>query len=108
MSEAFSISIEFTFDPVTMLFSGRLPSGATFSFSPANVTGKLGANLDLLKNFMLREKEGLAPMPHVSHAQALDPEIQAFLDKGGVIQQVGVVKTPPKRATPITLEELGL
>jgi hypothetical protein len=107
-----TLVITFSFDPATNLYSAVLENGARFSVAPNNVSGKLGANLDLLRQFTLREKNGEPPHPHVAAKKAdfgasRDAKLIEEAIAAGRLQKVGVITTP-KRETPVTLEELGL
>lgn len=107
------LTITFSFDPVTMLFSATLENGARFAFAPANVTGKLGANLALLRDYTLIEKSGSAPRPK-GHDAARPRDFGAARDAAlveeaimaGRLQRVGVIKAP--KVGHVSLEDLGL
>ena len=109
-AQAPSLRVEFTFNPASGLFTAALANGTRFSVAPINVSGKLGSNLDLLRQFTMRDRAGEAPAPHVCA-----PEFGAERDRRlvetaiaeGKLQRVGVIKTP-RRESPITLEELDL
>lgn len=62
-----TLTIVFTFDPVTNLFNGRLENGAEFQFHGMHVQGKLGANLELFAEATRRiaspKLEALPPLP---------------------------------------------
>jgi hypothetical protein len=78
-----TLIIEFSFDPASGLFNAALANGARFSVASINVSGKLGENLDLLRQFVMREKGGHAPAPHVC---ATRPDPDAALASGKVYQ----------------------
>ena len=88
------LHLDISYDLQSGLFLARLDNGARFNFSPANVSGKLGSNLDLLRDFTTRNAKGQAPRPHVT---AIDPD-RLLIDEAisaGKLQKVGV--KPPVR-----------
>lgn len=99
-----TLTISFSFDSKSGLFQARLENGARFSFSPLNVLGKLGENLDLLKAFSVRNAKGEPPRPHVC-AKTAEAKLVEDAIASGKLQKVGVVKAPKLK---LSLEDLGL
>jgi hypothetical protein len=64
--EAPELHLTVKFDVKSGLFIARLDNGTRFNFSPNNVSGKLGANLDLLRGFTQRNAKQQPPHPHVA------------------------------------------
>jgi hypothetical protein len=85
------LTITVSYDTKSGLFLARLENGARFNFSPANVSGKLGSNLDLLRAFTLRNAKGLPPQPHVAALpRDTDEDLIAEALANGKLQKVGV------------------
>lgn len=102
IDEAPRLQLSISFDHKTNLFLARLDNGARFNFSPANVSGKLGANLDLLRDFTLRNAKGEPPHPHSSMAKR-DPDaelVQRAIEQGK-LTKVG-------KGVKLSLEDIGL
>jgi hypothetical protein len=94
LDEAPQLTITVSFDVKSNLFLARLDNGTRFNFSPANVSGKLGENLKLLRTYTERNAKGQAPRPHVVVADPDDLLIQEAI-ANGKLQRVGVW-APPK------------
>jgi hypothetical protein len=106
------LAITFSFEPSSGLFSARLDNGTRFSVAPINVSGKLGANLDLLRQFTMRARADEAPNPHpcaskLDFGASRDAALIEEAIRAGKLQRVGVVNEVPKPGT-LTLEDLGL
>jgi hypothetical protein len=91
--EAPQLTMNVSFDTKSGLFLARLDNGARFNFSPANVSGKLGQNLDLLRKYTMRHAKGQPPQPHVSVPDP-DEALIAQAIRDGKLQQVGVRSEP--------------
>ena len=107
-----SLLIQFTFNPASGLFSAELENGTTFSVAPINVSGKLGSNLDLLRQYTMRERAGEAPAPHVATLKdfgaARDAKLVEEAIAAGRVQRVGVIKQKKRAVGALSLEDLGL
>lgn len=85
--------LDVSYDVKSGLFLARLENGARFNFSPVNVSGKLGQNLDLLRDYTVRNSKSEAPKPHVVATKPSGDDLlieQAIKD--GKLQKVGVIK----------------
>lgn len=99
MSEQMTLSVTFAFNTASGLFDCFLENGARFSVSQVHISGKLGANLDLLRQYTLREAGDVAPHPHVCVAdfgEARDAKLVAEAIVAGKLNRAGV-----KDATPL-------
>jgi hypothetical protein len=96
IDEAPRLTIDVSFDVKSGLFLARLDNGTRFNFSPANVSGKLGSNLDLLRAFTQRNAKGQPPQPHIAALPPYDPDEDLIANAiaNGKLQKVGVFKTP--------------
>lgn len=103
LDEAPSLTMTFSFVPETGLYFGKLENGARFAISPNNVSGKLGANLDLLRQFTMRNRAGEAPNPHATAAKRGDEALVEEAIAAGKLQKVGVTGK-----LKLTLEDIGL
>lgn len=97
-----SLTIVFTFDPPSGLYTGHLENGARFSIAPNHLGGKLLANLDLLRKFTMREREGKPPHPHPS--APIHDKDRALVEEAIAAGRIKHIR--PKG--PVTLEDLGL
>jgi hypothetical protein len=91
VDEAPQLILTVSFDVKSSLFIARLSNGTRFNFSPANVSGKLGQNLDLLKAFTQRNAKGEPPHPHVSVVKG-DAKLIEEAIAAGKVQKVGVTE----------------
>lgn len=123
-----TLTVVFEHDAASGLYWGQLENGARFAISPANVSGKLGANLDLLRQFTARARGGEAPHPHVATLrplsadeilinEALDAENVTRLKAGiayGVNPEADKRRAKAEReakrraSASLTLEDIGL
>lgn len=94
IDDAPRLKLDVSFDVKSGLFLARLENGARFNFSPVNVSGKLGQNLDLLRDYTVRNAKSEPPNPHVVVTKpAGDDLLIEEAIKAGKLQKVGVIPT---------------
>lgn len=92
MDEAPKLHLSISFDLNSGLFQAYRENGEPwFNFSPANVSGKLGSNLDLLRDYTTRNSKAKPPHPHVSATKHGDDLLIEEAIKAGKLQKVGVI-----------------
>jgi hypothetical protein len=107
MSEdTLTLAVSFTFDPPSGLYYGTLENGARFAITPMNVSGKLGANLDLLRQMTIRERGGHAARPHPASGDFGKSEETRLVEEA--IAAGRLTKLSKTGKPVVTLEELGL
>lgn len=110
-TDAPALLVQFTFNPASGLFSAELENGTLFSVAPINVSGKLGSNLDLLRQYTMRDRAGEAISPHVcapDFGASRDAKLVEAAIAAGRLQRVGVVKQEKRAPLALNLEDLGL
>jgi hypothetical protein len=90
------LHLTITYDSVSDLFSARLASGAEFTFSRENISGKLENNLSLFRRAALRQETGRF-VPERKTKSQIQAEIDALCPY-----------VPPKTLLKLTLEDLDL